>query len=101
MRKYMGKKCLRVFGFGHLGDCNIHLQIDVDEFSKDIKNYIEPYIFKRVMELKGSISAEHGMGFSKGKYLNDAKSGEYVLLMKCLKTMLDPNGILNPYKVFP
>ncbi|XP_044753905.1 D-2-hydroxyglutarate dehydrogenase, mitochondrial-like [Coccinella septempunctata] len=99
MRHYMGEKSHRVFGFGHLGDGNLHLQISVKEFSKEILDYIEPHIYKRVEELKGSISAEHGIGFLKRKYLPMIKSSVNISTMRNLKNLMDPKGILNPYKV--
>ncbi|XP_045462852.1 D-2-hydroxyglutarate dehydrogenase, mitochondrial-like [Harmonia axyridis] len=99
MREYMGKKAHRVFGFGHLGDGNIHLQISIKEFSNEILNYIEPHIYNRVDELHGSISAEHGIGFLKRKYLPKIKSSENLSTMRKLKMLMDPKGILNPYKV--
>jgi len=54
-----------------------------------------------VAKLNGSISAEHGIGFLKTKYLKYSKEPEALLLMKQIKTLIDPNGILNPYKVLP
>lgn len=77
----------------------MHLQISVKEFTKSIKEYIEPYLFKRVKELHGSISAEHGIGLLKSEYLDLVKSKACIDIMKNLKNILDPNGILNPYKV--
>ncbi|KAI4466387.1 d-2-hydroxyglutarate dehydrogenase mitochondrial [Holotrichia oblita] len=100
MRQYMGSQARRVFGFGHLGDGNLHLQISIKEFNPDILDYIEPHIFNRVKEMKGSISSEHGIGFLKAKYLSMIKDPNAVRLMQSLKASLDPNGILNPYKIF-
>ncbi|KAK9736743.1 FAD linked oxidase, C-terminal domain [Popillia japonica] len=100
MRQYMGDRAHRVFGFGHLGDGNLHLQISVKEFDRDVVDYIEPHIFNRVKEMKGSISSEHGIGFLKAKYLPMIKDPSAVQLMRHLKASLDPNGILNPYKIF-
>lgn len=99
-RENVRDRALRVFGFGHLGDCNLHLQIDMKEYDKDVVGDMEAHLFESVMKYKGSISAEHGMGMAKGKYLSDVKSGEYVQLMRTVKSMLDPNKILNPYKMF-
>ncbi|EFA01450.2 D-2-hydroxyglutarate dehydrogenase, mitochondrial isoform X1 [Tribolium castaneum] len=99
MREYMGDKSHRVYGFGHIGDGNIHLQISVKEFSPEMKSFIEPYIFHQTKKYNGSISAEHGMGFLKAKYLHMMKTPETINLMKNVKQMMDPNGILNPYKV--
>lgn len=83
-----------------LGDGNLHLQISVKEFDRDVVDYIEPHIFNRVKEMKGSISSEHGIGFLKAKYLPMIKDPSAVQLMRHLKASLDPNGILNPYKIF-
>lgn len=66
-----------------------------------MKNYIEPYLFRKVLELNGSISAEHGMGFLKADYLKMVHGNSSVKLMKEIKTIMDPNWILNPYKVIP
>jgi len=49
----------------------------------------------------GSISAEHGIGFKNRNYLAYAKSPDAIKIMKNIKSVLDPKGILNPYKVFP
>ena len=49
----------------------------------------------------GSISAEHGLGFKKAEFIHYSKSKEAVALMHNIKAMLDPQGILNPYKTLP
>lgn len=49
----------------------------------------------------GSISAEHGLGISKNNFLHYSKSASMIELMKQFKKMLDPNGIMNPYKYLP
>ncbi|KAJ8971406.1 hypothetical protein NQ317_005522 [Molorchus minor] len=82
MRSRMGNRCERVFGYGHLGDSNLHLQIQMKEYSQELRALAEPYIYKRTAELKGSISAEHGMGFMKRNYLKLAKSSSYVSQMR-------------------
>lgn len=61
---------------------------------------IEYFLFQRVIQLKGSMSAEHGLGILKSKYLTLSKQDNVVQLMKHLKKTFDPNGIMNPYKVF-
>lgn len=81
------------------GDGNIHVNITSAEYSETLKEAIEPFIFERVSHFKGSISAEHGIGFMKTKYLKYSKNKSEILLMKNLKSLLDPKGILNPYKV--
>lgn len=79
----------------------MHLNIAVKEFSQDVLERIEPYIYEYTSSLKGSISAEHGVGFRKPKYIHYSKSSAAIGLMKDIKRMMDPNGILNPYKVLP
>jgi len=51
--------------------------------------------------MNGSISAEHGLGFMKPNDIYYSKSMESVKIMKDIKKLLDPNGILNPYKTLP
>ncbi|VEN44638.1 unnamed protein product [Callosobruchus maculatus] len=84
-----------------LSDGNIHLNVTVKEFTQEVYHKIEPFIFERTSKLKGSVSAEHGIGFKKPKYVHYSKSQEAIGLMKQLKSMMDPKGILNPYKVLP
>lgn len=62
---------------------------------------IEPWVYEWTREKRGSISAEHGLGVMKAKHLAYSKSDASISLMKTLKRTLDPNGILNPYKVLP
>jgi D-2-hydroxyglutarate dehydrogenase len=50
---------------------------------------------------RGSISAEHGLGVSKAEFIGLSKSPEMVGLMRQIKGMFDPNGIINPYKMLP
>ena len=61
----------------------------------------ERVLFERVVALEGSISGEHGIGFAKARYLPIELSPEAIALMKRVKAAFDPNGILNPGKIFP
>lgn len=88
-----------VHGFGHMGDSNLHAHIICDEFSGEVYKRIEPFIYEYTAKLKGSISAEHGIGFQKREFLKIFKQPEALQLMKELKSVMDPNCILNPYKV--
>ena len=54
-----------------------------------------------VKQVKGSISAEHGIGFQKQSFLEYSKSKQMIDYMKRIKHVFDPNGIMNPYKVLP
>jgi len=90
-----------VVGYGHLGDGNLHLNIVTPEYDDEVFNQIEPFVFERVSEMKGSISAEHGVGRAKKQFLHMSKSDNLINIMRSFKDVLDPNGIMNPYKVFP
>jgi len=62
---------------------------------------IEPFLYEYVSERHGSISAEHGIGFSKRHYMHFSQTAPAVDMMRQLKQTLDPRGILNPYKTIP
>lgn len=101
MRERLGDKALRCVGYGHVGDSNLHLNVTTSEYSEEVNNLIEPFIYEWVASKRGSISAEHGIGFKKTNYLHFSKSNEAIDQMKLLKNLFDPNNILNPYKVLP
>eukprot|EP00731_Ephydatia_muelleri_P020564 Em0013g291a len=88
-------------GYGHIGDGNLHLNIVGETHSKKLLHLIEPFVFEWTARHRGSISAEHGLGFKKADYIYYSKSKEAVDVMKSLKQLFDPQGILNPYKTLP
>jgi len=95
---------LRVASFGHAGDGNIHVNLlltpgDAEQAAR--AKQAERFLFTRVVELEGSISGEHGIGFAKAPYLPIELSADAIALMKRVKAAFDPNGILNPNKIFP
>jgi glycolate oxidase len=95
---------LRIPCFGHAGDGNIHVNIMVDaNDAAEIRraHVAEGVLFAGVIALEGSISGEHGIGFSKAPYLPLELSEEEIALMKRVKRAFDPEGILNPGKIFP
>lgn len=91
--------------FGHFGDGNIHYNIsqpiggDRTGFVTRTAHDINAAVHDLVHELKGSISAEHGIGRSKRDELPRFKSAVELELMRGIKAAFDPNGILNPGKV--
>jgi FAD/FMN-containing dehydrogenase len=101
VRERVGDLATIVCGYGHVGDSNIHLTVVADEFSDELYKRIEPFVFEYTSKVNGSVSAEHGIGFHKTKYLHYSKSSEAIDFMRHLKSTMDPNGILNPYKVLP
>jgi glycolate oxidase len=94
---------LRIPLFGHAGDGNIHVNIMLDPSDGDAlarAHEAERVLFEGVVALDGSISGEHGIGFSKAPFLSIELSPEEIALMKRVKAAFDPNGILNPGKIF-
>lgn len=98
-RNHVGAMAKIVCGYGHIGDSNLHLNIAVEEFTEEIAKRVEPFVYEYTSKLRGSVSAEHGIGFLKSKYVKYSKKPEALQLMREVKKMMDPNGILNPYKM--
>ncbi|CAD6341814.1 unnamed protein product [Miscanthus lutarioriparius] len=90
-----------VLGYGHLGDGNLHLNIVSSKYDDNTLGRIEPFVYEWTSAQRGSISAEHGLGLMKAEKIHYSKSPEAVQLMASIKKLLDPNSILNPYKVLP
>ncbi|KAK3200807.1 hypothetical protein GRF29_213g61005 [Pseudopithomyces chartarum] len=87
-----------VIGYGHMGDANLHLNIPVRRFDKNVEKALEPYLYEWTSKRNGSISAEHGLGVTKKPYIGYSRSETMIKLMKQIKNLYDPNGIMNPYK---
>lgn len=83
------------------GDGNLHLNITAESYSHSLLDAIEPFVYEWTARCSGSISAEHGLGFKKKQFIQYSKAHKAVLLMQQFKAMLDPKGILNPYKTLP
>ncbi|NXB69781.1 D2HDH protein, partial [Donacobius atricapilla] len=101
MRARLGQSAKNVVGYGHLGDGNLHLNITAESYSHSLLDAIEPFVYEWTARYSGSISAEHGLGFKKKQFIQYSKPREAVVLMQQFKAMLDPKGILNPYKTLP
>ncbi|KAF1809606.1 D-lactate dehydrogenase-like protein 2 [Eremomyces bilateralis CBS 781.70] len=85
-------------GYGHIGDSNLHLNVAMRRYDKRVEKELEPFIYEWIAGRKGSISAEHGLGLQKKPYIQYSRSETMVGLMKQIKNLYDPNGIMNPYK---
>ena len=94
---------LLIAAFGHAGDGNIHVNLMIDGQSapaRERARAAERLLFERVIALEGSISGEHGIGFAKAPYLHLELAAEQIALLRRVKAAFDPNGILNPGKIF-
>lgn len=91
---------VRVVGYGHVGDGNLHLNVSSPGGYDDaLLARLEPFVYEWTAARGGSISAEHGIGLMKAQALAYSKSGEAINVMARLKALMDPHRILNPYKV--
>ncbi|XP_017366208.1 D-2-hydroxyglutarate dehydrogenase, mitochondrial isoform X1 [Cebus imitator] len=101
LRARLGPHAKHVVGYGHLGDGNLHLNVTAEAFSPSLLGALEPHVYEWTARQQGSVSAEHGVGFRKRDMLGYSKPHEALQLMQQLKALLDPKGILNPYKMLP
>lgn len=90
--------------YGHAGDGNLHVNIVKAEMSDDDWQHKLPLairsLFEAVVRMGGTISGEHGIGLVQKGYMDIAFSEVQLNLMKQIKQVFDPNGILNPGKIF-
>ncbi|XP_032402845.1 D-2-hydroxyglutarate dehydrogenase, mitochondrial isoform X2 [Xiphophorus hellerii] len=101
MRQHLGERARSVVGYGHVGDGNLHLNITSSAKDPALLASIEPFVYEWTAKFQGSISAEHGLGLKKRNYIYYSKSRPTVAVMGKMKMLLDPKGILNPYKTLP
>ncbi|HYO89842.1 MAG TPA: FAD-binding oxidoreductase [Candidatus Limnocylindrales bacterium] len=86
---------------GHAGDGNVHVEFpygSTDEYDRAMK--LNDLIVLRALELGGTATGEHGVGIGKARFM-EREHGAALDVMRSIKTALDPNGILNPGKLFP
>ncbi|MCX7033046.1 MAG: FAD-binding oxidoreductase [Arenimonas sp.] len=94
-----------VVWFGHIGDGNLHINVLQPEGVADADFMAQCATVTGVLagllhDVGGSISAEHGIGLVKKDYLGSTRSAEEITLMRGIRAVLDPAGILNPGKLF-
>ena len=91
--------------FGHIGDGNVHLNVlkpdalPMADFQQRC-GAVSRWVFEIVQRYQGSVSAEHGVGLLKKDYLHYSCSAAEIALMKQIKQVFDPQGIMNPGKIF-
>ncbi len=98
---------VRLVNFGHLGDGNLHYNVQAPEggdmaaFLREQEERVNTLVYEQVKRFGGSISAEHGIGGLKAAKLPHYKSPVALELMRALKKALDPQDLLNPGRVLP
>ena len=94
---------IRICGYGHLGDGNLHFNLVADERSNSEfdskKDRLYELIYEHVAKYNGSISAEHGIGQTKRAQLAKVKAPEILDVMRAIKASIDPKNLMNPGKV--
>ena len=96
---------VRLVNFGHLGDGNLHYNVQAPEgsdgpaFLRDWEEKVNTLVFDQVARFEGSISAEHGVGELKARKLPTYKDPTALAMMRAIKHALDPQNLLNPRKV--
>lgn len=101
LRKEVGDEITKVASFGHLLDGNLHIAMQSGSFSAATLDSLDRLITEHVTAAGGAVSAELGCGFKSRNLGAHCKDPVEVKLMRDVKQMLDPQGIMNPYKVFP
>lgn len=100
----LSERCgFKIPTFGHAGDGNLHTNVMLKEDTEETRLRgvaAAREIFIKVVELGGTLSGEHGVGYAKASYLDLAITQPTINLMRTIKQAVDPNGILNPGKVF-
>ncbi|HET7332715.1 FAD-binding oxidoreductase [Dyella sp.] len=96
---------MEVVWFGHIGDGNLHINVLKPASQSDAEfiaqcEHVTKLLAAALQRHGGSISAEHGIGLVKRAYLESTRSAAEIALMRGVKAVFDPNGILNPGKLF-
>jgi len=96
---------IEVVWFGHIGDGNLHINVLKPDALADADfiaqcEHVTKLLAQTLQRHGGSISAEHGIGLVKRPYLESTRSAEEIALMRGVKSVFDPHGILNPGKLF-
>ncbi|WP_448135761.1 FAD-binding oxidoreductase [Stenotrophomonas rhizophila] len=94
-----------VVWFGHIGDGNLHINVLKPDATEDAEfltqcEHVTKLLAQVLARFDGSISAEHGIGLVKKGYLDSTRSAPEIALMKAVKRAFDPQGLLNPGKLF-
>lgn len=89
-----------VLGYGHMGDANLHLNIPVRRYDPAVEKVLEPWVYEWIQKRNGSISAEHGLGIAKKKYIGYSRDETTIGLMKQIKKLFDPVSLPCSFSSF-
>ncbi|MGD2207321.1 MAG: FAD-linked oxidase C-terminal domain-containing protein [Anaerolineae bacterium] len=96
---------VRILSFGHAGDGNVHITILKDDVKDKVWAALVPEateaIYRLALSLGGTITGEHGVGAIRRQYMPLALEEAQIEVMRRIRAAFDPNGILNPGKIFP
>jgi glycolate oxidase len=101
VRRLAAETGLHIVIVGHAGDGNLHPTIIFREEQRPLISHAAARIFRDALELGGTISAEHGLGALKRDHAEEEHGPLAMGVMRRLKQVMDPAGILNPHKVLP
>lgn len=104
LEKLSQKYQIPIVNFGHAGNGNIHVNLLIDpDDPVQLKNaeLCLDEVFANVLKLNGTLSGEHGVGIEKRDFVDREITPNSLQLMRDIKQLFDPNGILNPDKMFP
>ncbi len=101
IRKLESESGIFISCFGHAGDGNFHVNLLFEEEKRGKALEVRENIIKKVLELSGTISGEHGIGYTKRSYVNLELSPLEIEIIKKLKKIFDPDGLLNPLVKLP
>jgi len=94
----------RTWVFGHAGDGNLHFVVVPGDAGGAepgcLREMVERSVYEPLQAIGGSVSGEHGIGLEKKRWLATSRNAEELELMRRLKNMLDPQGMLNPGRIF-
>ena len=94
---------IRIRSFGHAGDGNMHIYVCRDDLAEDVwkekVKRVMDALYDEARALNGQVSGEHGIGHAKRGYLKESLGERQIAMMRGIKAVFDPKGILNPGKV--
>lgn len=104
VKEFLNGRGLRSVMFGHAGDGNVHIDVLMGGMPRTEWDALVPELKKNIYTIAlahgGTITGEHGIGYTRREYLGLALGDDEIALLKRIKTAFDPRGILNPRKIF-